>query len=77
MPLGSALVYLGSALHGGGANRTDRPRLGLVNTYALGWLRQEENLYVKIPRDIAKTYSPRVQQLMGYQKHGTKLGWIG
>lgn len=77
MPKGSALIYLGSTLHGGGSNRTDNPRMGLVNTYALGWLRQEENLYVKIPRSISEGYSERVQQLMGYQKHGTKLGWFG
>jgi len=35
MPKGSALIYLGSVLHGSGANRTDRPRMGLINTYAL------------------------------------------
>ena len=76
MPRGSALVYLGSTLHGGGANRANAPRMGLINTYALGWLRQEENQYTKISRDLAKTYSERVQQLMGYQKHGNKLGWF-
>lgn len=76
MPKGSALVYMGSTLHGGGANRTDQPRLGLINTYALGWLRQEENLYTHVPRDIAETYSKRVQELMGYKKHGNKLGWF-
>src|SRR6202035_5911608 len=36
---GSALVYLGSIWHGGGANHTDRPRLGVVLHYAVGWLR--------------------------------------
>lgn len=39
MRKGSALVYMGSTMHGGGANRTDKSRLGLINTYALGWLR--------------------------------------
>ncbi|MEM7226069.1 MAG: phytanoyl-CoA dioxygenase family protein [Pseudomonadota bacterium] len=77
MPKGSALVYLGSTLHGGGANGTDQPRMGLINTYALGWLRQEENLYTKIPRERAKSFSKRVQELIGYQKHGQKLGWFG
>ena len=77
MAKGSALVYLGSTLHGGGANRTNRPRMGLINTYALGWLRQEENLYTKIPREHAKSFSKRVQALIGYQKHGQKLGWFG
>ena len=40
MPKGSVLLYLGATLHGGGANRADKPRAGLINTYALGWLRQ-------------------------------------
>ena len=38
---GSVLIYLGSTRHGGGANHSDAPR-AIVNTYALGWLRQEE-----------------------------------
>lgn len=76
MPKGSGLVYLGSMLHGGGANRTNKPRMGLVNTYALGWLRQEENQYLMVPREVAKSYSERVQRLMGYQWHGDLLGWF-
>ena len=39
MPRGSLLLYLGTTVHGGGANRSEAPRAGLVNTYALGWLR--------------------------------------
>jgi len=30
MPKGSVLIYRGSLLHGGGANRSDRPRPGLI-----------------------------------------------
>src|SRR5262245_26126312 len=30
MPAGSMLIYLGSLWHGGGANRTERPRLGVI-----------------------------------------------
>ncbi len=29
-----------------------------------------------IPREIAKSYSERVQRLMGYQWHGSLLGWF-
>ena len=76
MPRGSALVYLGSTLHGGGANRSAVPRAGLINTYALGWLRQEENLYTKIPGAVVSSFSPKVQKLIGYQMHGKKLGWF-
>ena len=57
MSKGSVLLYLGSMLHGGGANRTELPRMGLVNTYALGWLRQEENHNFAIPREIADSYA--------------------
>lgn len=71
MPRGSVLFYLGSTLHGGGANRSDRPRAGLINTYALGWLRQEENQYLNVPREIAKAYPQHIQYLMGYRMHGS------
>jgi ectoine hydroxylase-related dioxygenase (phytanoyl-CoA dioxygenase family) len=74
MATGSVLLYLGSVLHGGGANKTDLPRMGLVNTYALGWLRQEENHYLAIPREIAESYPKHIRQLMGYQSHGPILG---
>jgi len=71
MPKGSVLFYLGSTLHGGAANRSNAPRAGLINTYALGWLRQEENQYLNVPREIAEQHSPLIQRLMGYQMHKT------
>jgi len=71
MPQGSVLFYLGSTLHGGAANRSNAPRAGLINTYALGWLRQEENQYLNVPREIAEQHSPLIQRLMGYQMHKT------
>ena len=74
MPKGSVLLYLGSTIHGGGANVSDAPRKGLINTYSLGWLRQEENHYLTIPRDIADAYPEHVRRLMGYQTHGSYLG---
>ncbi len=75
MPKGSLVFYLGSVLHGGGANRSNQPRMGLVNTYALGWLRQEENHYLSIPPETVASYPERIQRLMGFQCHGPFLGW--
>ncbi len=75
MSKGSVLVYLGSVFHGGGANATNRPRMGLVNTYSLGWLRQEENQYLTIPRAVADALPESIRRLMGYQGHGRLLGW--
>jgi ectoine hydroxylase-related dioxygenase (phytanoyl-CoA dioxygenase family) len=74
MSRGSVLFYLGSTLHGGGANTTNAPRTGLINTYSLGWLRQEENQYLTVPREIADSYPDHVRRLMGYQAHGRYLG---
>ncbi len=74
MPRGSVLFYLGSTLHGGGANTANAPRTGLINTYSLGWLRQEEIQYLTVPREIADSYPDHIRRLMGYQAHGRYLG---
>jgi ectoine hydroxylase-related dioxygenase (phytanoyl-CoA dioxygenase family) len=74
MPKGSLLLYHGTTLHGGGANMSERPRMALVNTYALGWLRQEENMYLTVPRQIADQLPDAIRRLMGYQPHGL-VGW--
>jgi ectoine hydroxylase-related dioxygenase (phytanoyl-CoA dioxygenase family) len=74
MPKGSVLYYLGSTKHGGGSNNSASPRSGLISTYCLGWLRQEENLYLSIPREIADSYPDHVRRLIGYQAHGKSLG---
>lgn len=76
MPRGSVVVYLGSTVHGGGANRSDETRIGVNVDYALGWLRQEENQYLSVPRAIAAELPERVQRLMGYAMGATALGYI-
>ncbi len=75
MPKGSLLLYLGSVWHGGGANRSKGPRMALINTYALGWLRQEVNQYLDIPADVAARYPEHIRRLLGYQMHGDHLGF--
>ena len=75
MPAGSALFYLGSLWHGGGANRSDKRRMGLINTYSLGWLRQETNQYLAVPPEVAAQYPPRIRRLIGYARHSPILGF--
>lgn len=75
MSKGSVLLYSGSVFHGGGENRSDHARLGLNLTYALGWLRQEENQYLSCPPEIAKTLEPELQELIGYTMGGYALGY--
>ena len=76
MKQGSVLVYTGSVFHGGGANTTNAPRLGINLTYCLGWLRQEENQYLSCPPEIARTFEPELQDLMGYATGGYGLGFF-
>ncbi len=75
MRKGSALFYLGSTFHGGGANTASAPRAGLIDTYCLGWLRQEVNHYLSVPRDIAAGLPEHVQRLLGYGLYGGSLGY--
>ncbi len=77
MPKGSVLFYLGSTWHGGGANRSDAPRLGLINTYSLGWLRQESNQYLATPPEVAARFGERLRALLGYMAHGAGDDVIG
>lgn len=75
-PPGSAIIWLGSLLHGGGANQSPLPRRGLVMSYSLGWLAPAEKLLLSIPPEIAHDLPPRLQRLIGYQTHRPNLGWV-
>jgi ectoine hydroxylase-related dioxygenase (phytanoyl-CoA dioxygenase family) len=76
MPAGSALVYLGSVWHGGGANRTGKARLGVVLHYAAGWLRPVESHLLAVPPDIARTLPERLQELLGYNVYPPFIGYV-
>jgi ectoine hydroxylase-related dioxygenase (phytanoyl-CoA dioxygenase family) len=73
---GSALFYLGSLWHGGGANQTGEPRLGVILEYAAGWLRPQENHSLAVPRDIARKLPARLQELLGYGIYPPFLGYV-
>jgi ectoine hydroxylase-related dioxygenase (phytanoyl-CoA dioxygenase family) len=77
MPAGSAVLYLGSVLHGAGANRTAAEwRRGLHLSYLVGWLRTEENNVLATPPNVARELPERAQRLLGYGVHDaiSKLG---
>lgn len=75
-PAGSVILWLGGALHGGGANISNDIRRGLVTSYKLGWLAAQERLLVSIPPDLARRLPEKLQRLLGYQLHKPNLGWI-
>jgi ectoine hydroxylase-related dioxygenase (phytanoyl-CoA dioxygenase family) len=76
MPAGSALLYVGSLWHGGGANHTDSPRVGVVLHYAASWLRPVENHVLAVPRDVVAQLPERLQELLGYNIGPPFIGYV-
>lgn len=74
MPRGSVLVWDGALWHGGGANRTRERRTGIAMNYCAGFIRQQENQQLGIPREIAARFEPKLQELCGF---GVYRGLIG
>ena len=86
MEPGSVFVWNGGLFHGGGGNRANRPRLGLNVNYNCAWLRQQENQYLAIPKEIAETLPDEFLRLLGYDAfleiyglvdHSHPLGVLG
>jgi ectoine hydroxylase-related dioxygenase (phytanoyl-CoA dioxygenase family) len=73
MPAGSVMLFVGSIHHGGGANTTDRARLGVILEYCAGWVRPQENHILGVPKEIVRDLDPRLQELLGY----SVLGLLG
>ena len=71
---GSALLFLGSTLHGAGANRSGFIRRGMIVSYCLGWLKPYENQWLAYPPAVARHFSPELAALVGYQQHRPNLG---
>lgn len=76
MPAGSVMLYLGTLLHGGGANTTDRPRLGVLIEYLSSWLRQQETHTLVMPPDKAGQLPPRLAELAGYSIRPPFVGYV-
>jgi ectoine hydroxylase-related dioxygenase (phytanoyl-CoA dioxygenase family) len=76
MTAGSCLLYTGKVFHGGGANTSPATRIGVNITYVVGWLRQEENQYLSVPREVAVTLDDVLLRLMGYRTGAYALGYI-
>jgi hypothetical protein len=76
MEKGSVLFYTGSLYHGGGANRSETTRCGINITYNAAWLRQEENQYLAVPHEIARTLPIDLLRVMGYARGAYALGYV-
>jgi ectoine hydroxylase-related dioxygenase (phytanoyl-CoA dioxygenase family) len=76
MPAGSVLFYTGSIWHGGGANTTDKTRLGVILEYAASWVRQQENHLLAVPRATARQLPEQLQELLGYNIRPPFIGYV-
>jgi ectoine hydroxylase-related dioxygenase (phytanoyl-CoA dioxygenase family) len=76
MSAGSLVLFSGTLLHRGGANRSSVIRRAFSHQYCEPWARQQENFTLSIPRERAKSMSPRLQQLLGYSIHPPFMGQV-
>jgi ectoine hydroxylase-related dioxygenase (phytanoyl-CoA dioxygenase family) len=76
MRKGSVLIYSGKVYHGGGANQSSDVRRGINITYSAGWLRQEENQYLSVPIEIARTLPTDLLRLIGYRRGSFGIGYV-
>jgi ectoine hydroxylase-related dioxygenase (phytanoyl-CoA dioxygenase family) len=76
MAAGTCLVFAGTLLHRGGANRSASTRRAFSNQYCEPWARPQENFFLAIPpREVAKM-SPKIQSLLGYSIHPPFMGQV-
>jgi len=76
MPKGSVLIWHGSLWHGGGANKSDKRRVGIAMNYCAGYIRQQENQQLGIPLELVKSFEPRLQELCGFGAYRNLIGHI-
>jgi ectoine hydroxylase-related dioxygenase (phytanoyl-CoA dioxygenase family) len=76
MPAGSVLLYRGSLWHGGGANSTEAPRLGVILEFVASWLRPQETHLLAVPPEVVAELPERLQELLGYNIYPPFLGYV-
>jgi ectoine hydroxylase-related dioxygenase (phytanoyl-CoA dioxygenase family) len=76
MPAGSAVVFLGTTYHRGGANTSHEVRLGITPQYCEPWMRPIETMTLAVPPPVAATLPERVQALLGYGLYPPFIGYV-
>lgn len=76
MPAGSVLLFDSALWHGSGPNASDERRFAFSCAYCWGWMRQQENLQLGIPRETAERFPRRLQELCGYSVYKGQFGHI-
>ena len=77
MKAGSLLVWDGALWHAGGANKTsDEIRRSVNLNFNVSWLRQQENLYLGVPRSVISKMPALLQRLLGYNRVNHLCGGV-
>ncbi|RDI86606.1 Mannan endo-1,6-alpha-mannosidase [Venturia inaequalis] len=82
MEPGDALIFLSGTRHAGGANKIQDLTSPLARRvlfsyfFAKGYLRQEENMFLSIPREVVLGMDVEMQKLIGYEAAGSHCGFV-
>jgi ectoine hydroxylase-related dioxygenase (phytanoyl-CoA dioxygenase family) len=76
MPAGACVVFSGTLVHRGGANRSAAPRLAFSNQYCQPWARQQENFMLGVPPEVARQMPLRLQEMLGYSIYPPFMGQL-
>ena len=77
MKAGSALIFLGSTFHAGGANVTlDEWRTAAGLALDASNVRQEENMYLSLSPEVVASYPEEIQRLLGWSAGANHMGWV-
>ena len=66
-PAGTAMFFEGRLWHGSGTNRTDQPRMGLLNTYCGPQFRPQENYTLGLLPEVLAEAPLRLKELVGFK----------
>ncbi|WP_163694351.1 phytanoyl-CoA dioxygenase family protein [Mycolicibacterium sarraceniae] len=72
----SVLLYSGKIVHSGAANRSQQVRRAINVNYCVGWVRQEENQFLSLPTEVARTLDDDLLKLIGYQEGAWAMGYF-
>jgi ectoine hydroxylase-related dioxygenase (phytanoyl-CoA dioxygenase family) len=76
MPAGACVLFSGTTVHRGGANRSAAQRLAFSNQYCQPWARQQENFFLGVPEEVARAMPQRLQEMLGYSIHPPFMGQL-
>lgn len=76
LPAGACLVFAGTLVHGGGANRSAASRLAFSSQYCQPWARPQENFILGVPLKVARAMPAPLQAMLGYSVHPPFIGQL-